>query len=72
MKNILLIMALFGSFFGSNAQDVNNSTILTAAEFKEAVYKGNVQLIDVRTAEEFEAGAIKGARNLDYFQQDAF
>jgi len=65
-------MALFGSLFAGNVQNANNPTILTAAKFKEAVDKENVQLIDVRTADEFEAGAINGAQNVDYFQKELF
>lgn len=41
---------------------------LTATEFAAAIGNGNqVQLVDVRTSEEFEAGHINGAVNYDWY-----
>ena len=42
-------------------------TIVSASEFKTALEKEeNAQLIDVRTAGEFAAGSINGAKNYDF------
>ncbi len=46
--------------------------ILDKAEYKKAISKGKIQLVDVRTKAEFMAGHIKGARNIDYFHAVAF
>lgn len=46
--------------------------ILDREEYKKAISKGKVQLVDVRTRGEFMAGHIKGASNIDFFQGSAF
>ncbi|MBO0320686.1 rhodanese-like domain-containing protein [Muricauda sp. CAU 1633] len=46
--------------------------ILDREEYKEAISKGKVQLVDVRTRAEFMSGHIKGASNIDFFQGSAF
>lgn len=40
---------------------------LTPNEFEEAISKPNVQLIDIRTPEEFSRGHIKNAKNIDFY-----
>ncbi|MDT0556192.1 rhodanese-like domain-containing protein [Patiriisocius hiemis] len=72
MKNIILIMALFSTLFGANAQKSDTIKILAASDFNKAIEKNNVQLVDVRTAQEFNQGAIESALNIDFFQQDNF
>ena len=72
MKNIILIMALFSTLFGANAQKSDTIKILAASDFNKAIEKNNVQLVDVRTAQEFNQGAIDSAINIDFFQQDKF
>ena len=42
--------------------------ILDREAYKEAISKGKVQLVDVRTKREFASGHIKGAKNIDFFQ----
>ncbi len=46
--------------------------ILDREDYKMAISKGKVQLVDVRTRGEFMAGHIKGANNIDFFQGSAF
>ncbi len=72
MKNILIIMTLFSSIFGANAQQNDTIKILNPSDFKDAIKSKNVQLVDVRTADEFKAGAIKSALNIDFFQKENF
>lgn len=57
---------------GANAQQNNTLKILTASEFNEVISKKEVQLVDVRTAKEFNEGAIEDALNIDFFQQETF
>ena len=38
----------------------------------KAQQDNDVQLVDVRTAKEFNDGAIKNALNIDFFQQEIF
>lgn len=53
--------------FGINPETNNNIKILDASTFKQAVSKNKVQLIDVRTANEYSAGHIKKSKNIDIF-----
>ncbi len=43
---------------------------VTAAEFNEGLEKGDVQLVDVRSAEEFAAGHLANAINIDVQEPD--
>lgn len=43
---------------------------IQAEEFKTGMAGENVQLIDVRTPEEFRAGSIEGAVNIDFLADD--
>lgn len=65
-------MTLFSTLFGSRAKETHNITILTAQEFKSAISKNDVQLVDVRTAREYKSGHISKAVNIDIFQQSSF
>jgi rhodanese-related sulfurtransferase len=64
-------MSFFSKLFGSSSTS-NRGQVLTTAQFKEAISKGKVQLIDVRTAKEFNSGHIKGAKNIDFFNSNTF
>ncbi len=61
-------MSFLDSFFGSNPKEQNSVKKLPAAEFLVAVLDKTVQLIDVRTQREYDAGHIRGAMNIDWFQ----
>lgn len=43
---------------------------LSAAQFKEGIEKGNVTILDVRTAGEVASGYIEGAENIDWYATD--
>ena len=67
MKNIIIIiMTLFSSLFGTNAQQNDTVNILNPSDFKNASEAKDVQLVDVSTAEEFKDGAIESALNIDF------
>lgn len=72
MNKIVVIMTLFSSIFGAKAQQTDAIKILNASEFHEAIANKEVQLVDVRTAQEFNEGAIETALNIDFFQQKNF
>ena len=70
MKNklIIIIFALVTSFtFAQQAAEVK---VIEPSRYKKEIRKNRVQLIDVRTPEEFTAGHIKGAKNIDFFSED--
>ena len=72
MKRFLFILTVFISFYQLSAQTSSPVITLSIEEFKKAIAIENVQLVDVRTPEEFKEGAIDGAINIDYFQQETF
>ena len=53
MKFIFIIMSFFSFLFGSGAQQNDTITILDKPSFKMAINTKKVQLIDVRTPNEF-------------------
>lgn len=65
-------MSLFTSLFGAMAQKNENITILDKGTFNEAIQGDSIQLVDVRTPQEYEAGFIRNAINIDYFDQENF
>lgn len=67
MKNTILIMTLFSTLFGAKAQQNDSIKILDAQTFKDSISNKKVQLIDVRTPEEYKSGHIKDAINIDFF-----
>jgi rhodanese-related sulfurtransferase len=68
----LLIMSFLSSLFSVTAQDNTAIKILSATEFKQAISKDSVQLLDVRTVPEFQSGHIKGAVNIDFLKPKLF
>ena len=64
---LVIVMGFFASIFGLNAQSTKEITVLDATEFKQKISEGKVALVDVRTANEFNAGNIKNAVNIDFF-----
>ena len=65
-------MSFLSFLFGSNTPQNNTITILDKASFKIAINTKKVQLFDVRTANEFNGGHIKNAKNIDLFNQSDF
>ncbi len=70
MKQIIIIMSIFTTLFGCKGQENTNAKILSPEEFKSQIQNKTVQLIDVRTAKEFNEGNIKGAKNIDFFSPE--
>ena len=70
LKIILpVLMLLLVSFSNLSAQ----RTQLNSPEIKEVLKKNKaIVVLDVRTPEEFAAGHLKGAQNIDIRQQDAY
>lgn len=70
MKRILsLLLGFLGLASCSNAQSYSIKTV-SAAEFEQIIKSDSVDLIDVRTADEFAAGHIEGAKNIDVLKED--
>ena len=70
MKKILiLLLSLLGMNACMNAQG-NNFTDMDVEHFAQYITNSDVQLVDVRTPEEYAEGHIEGARNIDVFDDD--
>ena len=65
MKKLLtLLLGLLGFASGCSGQQDSIKTV-SATEFAEIIKSDSVILVDVRTADEYGAGHIDGARNID-------
>ena len=79
IKNGLILILCFGIMLSCNTYKSESSeekdkqvvTQLDPSSFKKAIESKSVQLVDVRTPEEFEEGHISNADNVDYLG-DAF
>ena len=67
LQQAILIMTLFGSIFGAKAQQNDTIKILEAQTFRDSIAIEKVQLVDVRTPDEFKSRHIEGAKNIDFF-----
>lgn len=65
MKQIVIIMSFISMLFGT-AQD-SAVKVLPVEEYKAQIEKGKIQLVDVRTPNEYNSGHIKNAKNIDFF-----
>ncbi len=65
-------MSLFSAIFGAKTQTGDGFEVLSPQAFHNAISNTKVQLVDVRTPNEFRSGTIKGAINIDIFQSDQF
>ena len=72
MKNLIFFLSLFATLFGSSCQQKEAITLLGREQFEKAIMASNVQLVDVRTPEEYAAGYIKDAVNIDYYDEEHF
>ena len=66
MRRIISIVALAALAFvaGARAQEGDGVRRVTAAEARTAVEKGQAVIVDVRGAETFKAGHVKGALSI--------
>ena len=66
-------LLLMGSFIMSCAQtSTSSSQVLNAAAYKEAITSKNIQVLDVRTATEFNGGHIKHALQANWLDPKEF
>ena len=65
-------MSFFNSLFGEKAPATDAIEVLDVAAFKEAISSKSVQLVDVRTKLEYNAGHIENAANIDFFDRSNF
>ncbi|ADV51466.1 rhodanese-like domain-containing protein [Cellulophaga sp. E16_2] len=63
-------MSFLNFLFGTAKSD--SIKTINAAEYKVAITTKNIQLVDVRTPNEYAKGAIKKAVNIDFFNASFF
>jgi len=67
MKKILILMFSLNSLFGCKSESKEIVQIASVAEFKKGLSNSEVQLVDVRTAEEYHEGYIENAQLIDFY-----
>jgi len=69
---IVLLFLAFACFQVSCSNKNQKVHVVSTEVYKEIINDTNLTLIDVRTPEEFEKGALPGAINIDYFDEENF
>ncbi len=74
MKNIIIILTfLFALSCKQEVQAQNEiGDVLSVEQFEQEIQSNDIQLLDVRTAEEYEEGYIGDATNIDVLKTDEF
>jgi rhodanese-related sulfurtransferase len=67
-----LFLLLLIAFSSCKEQESSKITVITPEEMKSFLQADNVQLIDVRSQEEYNKGHIEGAQNIDFFSPTFF
>ncbi|MBK8092781.1 MAG: rhodanese-like domain-containing protein [Verrucomicrobiaceae bacterium] len=67
MKHLISLILLLATAFALAAEPVKH---VQAAEAAKLISDGKITVLDVRTADEFGEGHIKGAKNIDIFADD--
>ncbi len=70
MKKIGLKLVMALVVFSCQSQSNPKIKVLATEAFKTEILKEGIQLVDVRTAEEYASGAIFKAQNMDVLQPD--
>lgn len=72
MKRLIPLVFIFASCLISCQNEAQEKSSLPPAEYGQAIEKGGVQLLDVRTAEEYNSGHIKNSLQADWRNQAQF
>ncbi|CAZ94369.1 rhodanese-like domain-containing protein [Zobellia galactanivorans] len=65
-------MSFLSTIFGHNNEASDKIVVLDKIDYASAISNKKVQLVDVRTANEFSGGHIKNALNIDFFNAANF
>jgi len=70
MKHFLILLTVVVFAFNLNAQENVKIVLLSPTDFKSQIENKDIQLIDVRTPEEFQETHIEEALNIDYYSDN--
>ena len=70
MKKAICLLLITLLFISCDAQQKKATVLAAPQQFEKEITKDKGQLIDVRTPEEFEAGHIGGAVNMNLHDED--
>lgn len=71
MKNLILfLLAMLGLNGCMNAQNNSQYTNMDVEQFANYIANDSVQLVDVRTPEEYAGGHIENSKNIDVYNPD--
>lgn len=70
MRKILILLLIVASVFNVHAQEKDAIVLLAPTDFKSQIENKDIQLIDVRTPEEFKETHIEEALNIDYYSDN--
>ena len=70
MKKLMTLILFSALFSCGSSRTEALAVVVDPAEFKQKLQQEEVQLIDVRTPEEFAAGHVEGAVNIDFLSED--
>ncbi|NJB72552.1 rhodanese-related sulfurtransferase [Saonia flava] len=65
-------MSFLKTFFGSTSRSSEFIEVISPEDFGKAIKNPHVQLVDVRTAREYNNGHIAHAVNIDFFDATTF
>lgn len=65
-------MSFISTLFGTKKETTDKIMVLDRATYADAIMIGKVQLVDVRTSNEYNAGHIRNAINIDFFKVTNF
>lgn len=65
-------MSFLSTLFGTKKETSDSIIILDRDAYADAIMGRKVQLVDVRTANEYGGGHIKNAKNIDFFSATNF
>lgn len=71
MKYYSIIISLF-VFSCTNSQIKEIGRIISSQEFAKEITQEGIELIDVRTIREYEAGHIENSKNIDVLKKEEF
>ena len=70
MKKLLTLVLFFGLLSCGSSRTETVAVVVEPAEFQQKLQNEKVQLIDVLTPEEYAAGHLEGAININFLSED--